>query len=343
MCVLLLCAAGGSHADEIVADGVNYTGVRISGFSDGFIAFRRPTGASQSVRIDKVTLLFIDRGASFADFNQAERFVAAGEPARAVPRYRRMVHTSDSFWSDLLAARLCRATDLAGQFGRATGYFIRVAEGRFGGPAAAVRVMPERVPSHREAKAARALEQLSGVIAKLPKGPARSLLLVFRYHVLASIGDKRAVGEAKRLAAVTIDESIGTERVYGIVLSAFESALSREASMIVLKGLDRTIRACPESLLPGFLMLKGDALLARAETREDLIRASWPYLRVVTHMAEDPRAAEALISAARVLERMASYDKAADLLTECLNRPTLTDPVRRRAEAALARLRSREQ
>jgi len=339
---LVLIAAGSSSADEIEADGVNYSGVRINGFANGYVSFRLATGDTQSARIDKISLLKISRGSLFTDFNQAERFVASGEPARAVSRYRRMFYTSDSFWSDLLAARLCRATDEAGQFGRATGYFIRVAQGKFSGPASAVYLMPKSVPKQRNAKAARALEQLSGVIGQLPEGPARSLLLVYRYQVLRSIGDHRADAEAKRLEAVTIDESIGTDEVYGMLLSAMRSALRQEASIQLLVGIDHAIRACPESRLPDFLLLKGDALLSRAQTRKDLIRASWPYLRVVTHFPDDPRAADGLIAAAGVLKRMESFDKAKSLLTECLNRPNLTEPQRRRAEDALAQLHTSE-
>jgi hypothetical protein len=96
-------------------------------------------------------------------------------------------------------------------------------------------------------------------------------------------------------------------------------------------------------MLPDFLLLKGDVLLARASSRDELIRASWPFLRVVAHMPDDPRAGEALIGAALVLERLASYDKAAALLTECLDRPTLADTERQRAETALARIRSYEE
>ena len=330
-------------ADELVVDGVNHAGVRITGLADAYLVFRTAGGEKRAARIDTVELIAVDRGSAFVDFNQAERLVAGGEPAKAVPRYRRMVHTSESFWSDLLAARLLRATDRAGQIDRATGFFIRTAEGRFSGPASAVHLMPTAIPDKRGVKVTRAIEQLSRIIFKLPAGPMRSLLTVFRYDLLRRINDKRAVDEATRVASLTIDESIGTVRVYEIVLAALKSALPRDASKANLAGLDGAIRYCPESALADFLLVKGETLLSRASTRESLIRASWPFMRVVTHMPDDPRAVDGLLGAASALERLGAFDKATDLLAECLARSQISGAARRQAEEALARVSAKRE
>ncbi len=325
-------------ADELVVDGVNQAGVRITGLADGYLVFRTAAGEKRSARLDTIELIAVERGSAFVDFNQAERLVAGGEPAKSVSRYRRMVHTSESFWSDLLAARLLRATDRAGQIDRATGFFIRTGDGKFSGPATAVYLMPTRIPDRRDAKVARAIEQLAGAIFKLPAGPLRSLLTVFRYDLLRRVHDKRAPVEATRVASLTIDESIGTDRVYEIVLAALRSALPRDASEANMAGLDGAIRYCPESALPDFLLVKGETLLSRASTREDLIRASWPFMRVVTHMPEDPRAVDGLLGAAAALERLGSFGRAANLLTECMAHPKIDGAARRKAEEALVRV-----
>ncbi len=338
MWIVVGVASVPTMADSLVVGGRDYHAVRITGLADGYLVFRTAAGASQSARIDTLDLIEIARGASFADFNQAERLVASGEPAKAISRYQRMVHMSESFWSDLLYARLARATDRAGRIDRATGYFIRVAQGTFSGPATAVWLMPKSIPDRRDGKTARAISQLLAVSSQLPAGPARSLLTIYRYELLQRVGDRRAAQLASRVAGLTVDESIGTERVYDMVRHALRSVLSQDTPFNHFTDLDRAIRYAPDALLPDFLLLKGDALLSTAQTREDIIRASWPYLRVVAHQPDDARAALGLVGAAAALERMKSFPQAAALLTECLARRDVDDTTRARAEAALARV-----
>ncbi len=340
--IVATCGAGTRvvMADSLVIDGKNHIAVRVTGLADGYLVFRTANGTPKTARLDTLDLITVDRGAAFADFNQAERFVASGEPARAVSRYRRMVHMSKSFWSDLLNARLARATDLAGQIDRATEYFIRVAQGNFSGPATAVHLMPRSIPDRRDGKTARAIGQLLSVSSQLPNGPVRSLLTIYRYELLQRVSDRRAAQAASQVAVLTVDESIGTDRIYAIVLSALCLTLSHEVKPNYLESLNRAIRYAPEARLPDFLLLKGDVLLSEAQTREDYIRASWAYLRVVTHMPDDARAAIGLVGAAAALERMESFTKATALLEECLARADATGTTRERAVAALSRVRS---
>ena len=93
-------------------------------------------------------------------------------------------------------------------------------------------------------------------------------------------------------------------------------------------------------MLPDFLLLKGETLLRTASTRDDLIRAAWPFLRAAIHFRDSPQAPEGLYGAALVLERVGRTDKAVDLLAECLAHKRISEQVRTMAEAARVRMRS---
>ena len=103
-------------------------------------------------------------------------------------------------------------------------------------------------------------------------------------------------------------------------------------------SLERAIRDCPPELLPDFLLLKGHVLSQSAATRQDLIRATWPFLRIVAHMPDDPRAAEGLLETAVLLGRIGNRDKAAALLAECLAHAGARAETRRRAEEVIKEL-----
>jgi len=135
-----------------------------------------------------------------------------------------------------------------------------------------------------------------------------------------------------------IPESLGSEPVYAIRLAALRVRAGNELGPGELGSLDRAIQSCPETLLPDFLLLKGRALSQAAVTRNELIRATWPFMRVVAHMPEDPRAAEGLFETAVVLERMGRRDHAADLLRECMAHKGAPAQTREKARATLTRL-----
>ena len=139
---------------------------------------------------------------------------------------------------------------------------------------------------------------------------------------------------------MAIPKALRCERVSAIQLAALETVLGDEVGASALKALDRAARQCPRAMLPGFLVLKGQALLRSATTREELIRAAWPFMRVVIHFQRDPRAAEGLLGAAVALERMGRSDRAIAMLEECLRRRGLTAPIQRQVKEALARLQS---
>jgi hypothetical protein len=106
-----------------------------------------------------------------------------------------------------------------------------------------------------------------------------------------------------------------------------------------LVALDGFIRHCPEEMLPQALLLKGRALLETAQTRDELVRASWPFLRVAIHMTENPLAAEGLLGAAEVMEALDRPDKAVELLEECLAHQAATQATKDCARKALERIR----
>ena len=130
------------------------------------------------------------------------------------------------------------------------------------------------------------------------------------------------------------------ERAYAIQLAALERRGENDFGPAELESLDLAIEDCPDTLLPSFLLFKGRMLLRKATSRDDIIRATWPFMRVAAHMADDPRAADGLYETALALKRLRSEEKAIDLLIECLAHKRLSDGTRQKAKEALARLQS---
>lgn len=340
VCLLSLLPALRAAGDQVDTETSSEPGAKIVAFDGGELFYRSGIGKLRRVWIDEVTLIVVDRGGIFDDFNQAERFMARGEAERAIARYRRVASLCEDFWTDLVLSRLVRACDLAGQLEKATLNLIRVVKGRWAGPAAAARLIPENIPEKLNRRVTRALQQLDAALRGELDESQRVLLALFRYEILRRTDHRRADEAAQRLATDSIPGEIGSEAVYDIYLRAMESAFDDGAEAEELAGLDRAVRDCPESNLPSFLLLKGRTLLRTAVTREDIVRASWPLMRVAVHFPDDPRGADGLLGAAGALERIGRAGKAVQLLEECLARNDLTDSTRRKARSALARLQS---
>ncbi len=340
VCLVALMPVISARADQIVTNKSNYPGAKIVGLHDGRLLFRGADGQIQKAWLDEVELMIVDRGGIFDDFNQAERFFAQNEHERAILRYRRTFRLSEDFWRDLIAARLLLACDAAGQLDNAVLNFIRVLNGQFAGPPAAARLIPRLIPDKRNSRVQRAIEQLGTALSGDAGEAQRVLLSVLRYEILRRTGDKRATPAATKIATLSFPTSARSQRVYEIQLHALRKVLEDHVQPTELDGLDHAIRNCPDGLLPDFLLLKGHALLRTASAREDIIRASWPFLRVAIHFRDDPRAPEGLYGAALALERLGRTDKAIELVDECLAHKRLTDQTRSLAEEALARFRS---
>jgi hypothetical protein len=327
------------RADEIVVAGTNHAHVKIVGMDNGVVRFRSPDGLAHDAALETVEWFEVDRRGAFVDFNQAERLLAGGDPAKAASRYLRSARASEGFWTDLITARLLIAYDRAGQIERATSTFIRVMRGRWTGVAAAARMIPESIPTRRDAETGRCVDQLSAALVKTNDASERALMSLLQFEILQATGDDRAGSAARRVVQLTIPPEATSRRVYAIMLSALRAALDSDPSREALAGLERCISGCAESALPGFLLLKGRVMMARASTREDIIRASWPLMRIVAHMPDDALAAEGLYETALALERIGRRDQATALLVECAAHPRVAEELRRSATAALDRLR----
>ncbi len=337
-CMLGLAPTTSVRADQIVMNKTNYPGAKIVGLQEGRLQFRSADGNLQTAWLHDLKLINVDRGGIFDDFNQAERFFAGDEPDRAILRYRRTLRLSEDFWTDLIAARLTLACDAAKQLDTAVLNLTRVANGRFAGPPAAARLIPKEIPAKGGKRVVRALEQLHAALAKDPDAPQQALLKLVRYEILQRTGDRRAIQAAPEIAAMSIPPSARSQRVYAIQLPALQEVLSDDVEPAELSSLDHAIRDCPDEVLPSFLLLKGQTLLRTAATREEIIRASWPFLRVAIHFRNDSRAAKGLYGAALALERLGRPDKAVELLQECLGHKLLTPQTQSLAETARARL-----
>ena len=337
---LLLGTAPALRADQVVVGGENYPGAKVETLEHGQLQFRTIEGKRRSVWLSDVDTLIIDDRGMFADFNQAERYLADGRPEQAVVRYRRTLRRSPDLWTELITARLVTACDRAGRLDDACRNFALTVRAERTGPALAVRLMPQRIPDERTEMSAAAIEHLDAAVASEQAPERRVPLELLRYEILRRTGDERSAAMAPRIVALAVPAALHTEATCAIVAAALEHAATEQVSEDVLSGLDRAIRDCPKAALPDLLLLKGNILLHAVAAREDLIRAGWPFMRVAIHMPDDPRAAEGLYGAARVMEQIGRADQAIRLLEECQAHRFLTDETRELARTALARLQA---
>lgn len=336
LCAITMLSSGDARADQIVVGDANHTDVQITGVDGGEVTYRTSDGVVHAVSLNDVRLIFIDQIRTLGDFNEAERFLLDGKVEEAIVRYQRARRLAESFWKGLVAARLINAYDRAERIDDAVDQWIVVLGDAALGSLTAARLLPNRLPSRRTAAAGRSVEALAAALADLPDSDRRTLLELLRFDIMNQSGDSRAASVAPGVAVLAIAKPLRCERLYRIQLAAFESLLG-EAS-VDPASLDRAILACPRSLVPSFLLLKGDRLLKAAETRDDLIRASWPYMHIVAMVPTDERAADGLFRTAGIVERIGRSDTAAKLLRKCLEHPRVSDRTRHRAKAALKRV-----
>jgi tetratricopeptide (TPR) repeat protein len=322
-----------ARADQVIVNGVNHTNAKITGLDQGKLQFRLADGRTVSAWIDEVQLILVDRGGIFDDFNQAEQFLHDGDAPKAIARYERTLRLSQEFWPDLIACRLLAAHDRAGQIDRAAQYFIRVVTGEFSGLAPAARLYPRTIPEKRDGRVARAVDMLAEESRKIGQDDRRVLLDDLRYEILGKTDPNAAKPLARNVAELAVPAPARTERVYGVVLRAMQEVFSGTPGTLSLGTLDQAIRDCPESSLPGFLLIKGQLLLQSARTREEIMHAAWAFLRVPIHMPNDELAPKALLEAARALYKLEKEEQARTLLVECYNHPKATPEIRKQAES----------
>ncbi len=340
----LVCAAPpqATRADRLVVNGKEYAGARIVAMQRGRLRFRRADGRLDEAWANEVDRIHVEHGGAFMDFNQAEQLVSEGKVAAAIPRYTRSLRLVQDFWPDLISIRLVKACDATGDFDDAVEHFIRVLLGAHGGPTAAARIIPQGVPTKRNAKVTRAMARIA---AKLRGGSdvtdaQKALLRLLRYEILRRTGDEETMTAARDVARNAIPAAARSTQAYAIVHHALETLLQSDPDETLLEGLDAAIRDCPKESLAGFLLLKGKTLLRTAATQEDLVRAAWPLMRVAIHLGNDPLAPEALYEAATALERIGRKGQAADLLRECREHRKVSAKTGALAKVASERLQS---
>lgn len=337
VCAGVLLAAGWrAHGDQLVVRKVSYPGVKIVAFSEGKLHYRGPGGDLRRAALGDVDLIVAERGESFTDFNQAERHFAEGEWENAIVRYRRTLRLSTDFWPDLITARLLIACRRAGRQDEAVSYFVRLLRADGQAPEVAAELFPFTSGKLRTEPFTRALEQLESAAAEVSDEAVLSLLALARYDLLRAQGEPRAGAAARVVAALDLPPSLRLEGLYVLVFQALADMLSAGSDATALGHLDRAIRDCPRSALPDFLLLKGRTLMKAAQSSEDVMRASWPFLRIVAHLPSDPRAAEALHETALAMDRLNRRDRALELVRECLAHPRVSAAVRAAAEESLA-------
>lgn len=336
--LMLFAPAVAARADQLTVNGHHHAGARVVGVNGGKVEFRTTEGEMRQADFARVDILLVERGDSFADFNQAERYASEGEWGNALLRYKRAARLCEGFWSDIVAARMLRAADRAKRFDETAASFLRVVRAEAAGPLVALDLFPTNLPTFRDAATMRALRQLDEAVAAKPGPEQRLAIDLLGYEMLRSLRDPIALQVGVRLTEIEIPSTMRVDRVYASVLSALEQRLSDSATPDALGALNRALTDCPADALADFLLLKGRTLLRNAKIREDFIRASWPFLRVVAHMPDDPRAAEGLLGAAKCLEGIRRKDKATELLRECLAHNAISSATTKLAKAELERL-----
>jgi hypothetical protein len=283
------------RADQLTVNGHHQSGARVVGLNNGRVEFRTAGGEMRQADLAHLDVVLVERGDAFADFNQAERYASEGEWGNALLRYKRASRLCEGFWSDIIAARMLRAADRAKRVDEAVSAYLRVIRIEPGGALAALSLFPAQLPTVRDAAASRALQQLDDAAAAQPGPEQRLAIDLLGFEILRSLRDPMAMPVAVRLTEGEVPRPLRVDRVYASISAGLEMRLADAVTRESLAALDRAMLDCPGGALPDFLLMKGRAQLRMAKSREEFIRASWPFLRVVAHMPDDARAAEGLL------------------------------------------------
>ena len=130
-----------------------------------------------------------------------------------------------------------------------------------------------------------------------------------------------------------------TRAAYQIRVRAAETLLAERAlEEGDFAGIDEGIEHAPGDVVAGFLLAKGRARMTTATKPDDVIRATWTFMRIAIHMPADPLAPQALLEAGRGLERAGRPAKAVALWRECLGLAQIDDETRKVVEGEIARI-----
>lgn len=337
---LAMVPAMPAWADQIVVNGRSIPNAKVLSLVDGRVQFRAADGTVSHAHVDEIDSLLIDRGGAFADINEAERLASKGDVEGALVRYRRAARISESFWGEFVETRILRNCDRPELIDQAALVFAKVVRGKSTGPTAAARLIPSRLPTQRDAKSTAALDALDAALFQDPSEAQRIPLEMFRFALLHALGDARVTAASRQVLRREPSGPSRCDRVHSIVRDALRVSFADDAAPLNFEALDRFIRDCPPKMLADGLLLKGNAMLRTAKSNEELVRASWPFLRVAIQLTDDPRAAEALLGAAECLRRLGRNDKARQLLEECRAHRMAGPEIREKANVALAALQA---
>ena len=205
-------------------------------------------------------------------------------------------------------------------------------------PALAAELLPGSIPPRRTRAVNRALADIEAALAKTTDETRRRLIDLLRFSIHRRLGEDLADELALRVARSPLTGPLATVPAYGVKTDALRRVFQMKRTGEVLPDLDGAIEDCPEASLPDLLLLKGEVLYRTARGREDYIHSGWAFMRVPIFFPDDPRAARALLWAARVHEKIGAPQKAVKLLQECLAVESLDSATRAAATEALERL-----
>ncbi|MCH7814573.1 MAG: hypothetical protein IID40_11205 [Planctomycetes bacterium] len=335
--LLPIVAVAAARADQVQTEAENLTRLAVAGYADGDLHLRLPDGSTRTVPLVEVRRLVIDTVGGLADLNEAEGYLEQDQPAKAISRYERALRVAEDFWPAIIRVRLLQACNRAGKFERAATYFLQVSADA---PQAAARLMPEAIPTGRSQLVKRVVQRITAEAEATADPQRRVLLELFRFAIWAQTGDRRAAGQVERVALAVIDPSIGTAAVFDLKIGACYQLLDAGRHAEVQATASDALSDCPMEVMPDLLLLKGRALLAGADGRQDLLDAGAAFMRVVIHFGDRAQAGQGLLWAARVHRRLDRPAKAVQLLEECLAHAPADGTLRRQAEAELERIRT---
>ncbi len=328
-----------ASADQVIVGNADFGRVRITGFEGGRLFFQVGDGTEQGAWIDEATRIIVDTASGFEDFNDAETALANADYDRAIGRYERALRRSRNYWQDVISCRLVAAYLADGRLDRAAGYFIAVARSARAGPRAAARLLPSVVSSAKHRSAARAVEQLDSALRGASDAPDTTVLRLLRFAIAQPAGRGGGAREAHAVLRAPLDESLRIRAAYQIRVQAAEALLAAGAlEGPDFAGIDEGILHAPADVVAGFLLTKGRARMIVAKKPDQVIRATWLFMRIAIHMPADPLAPQALLEAGRGLERVGREAKAVALWRECLGMQQIDEQTRKVVEAEVARV-----
>jgi tetratricopeptide (TPR) repeat protein len=333
--LVLGCAAWPARADQVVVGTRDYPDVTIVAFEKGKLAFRSGTGNIERSDLRDVKLIVVNSVADVIDLNQAEQFYRREGYDQAVIRYERALRSAREFWITLILARLQQVYNQIGPLETLVDNFAHLAERD---ALSALSLLPDAVPAPKPGEAQPSLKRLLAAEGGADSERSRAPLTLLRYAVLLRAGEPGLDELAPAVATAPLDPDAAGPTAYRLKLDALGHLRGTELRAEVLNDIDEAVESVPQTILPDLLLMKGRILLEDAKDRETYIRAGWTFMRVPIHFPDDIRAADGLLGAAQVYERLGNLDKATALVRECLSSPRAAQATQEHARALLERL-----